>query len=196
MFIGIDQSFKETAITILFSPTNYNIYTVKGKGDTPQKKLIYLHQKIKKIIEDCFCIYTEKMNQDPSTILCFIEGGSFGSVGPIFTLGQLSGIILASLYEFNITVKEVTPPQLKKFMTGNGVSDKRFVMRRIREKYGIHFRNDNKADSYVLALMAYNFKHKGEIITKFREEAEVIHKMLKPQKKKKRIRYRRSKQEF
>lgn len=196
MFIGIDQSFNCTAITVMFSPTNYNISTIKGKGDTAQKKLKYIHQRVRKIIHESYSIYTEKMKQSPKTIYCCIEGGSYTSTGRLFSLGQLSGVILSCLMVLGVEYKEITPSQLKKFITGHGLADKKFVMRKIKEKYGIYFRSDDKADSYVLALIAYNLKNDGRILKEFREEAEVLNKLINPEKKKKKIRYRRSISEF
>ncbi len=199
MFIGIDPSLSETAVTIMISPTKYQFYTFQGVGVDSLNKIIYLHGQIKKLLENYYTVLKQVSNQLPSTSLCFIEGGAFHGSGRLFTLGQLSGIILAELTNLKISFKEIPPSLVKEFITGKGMADKKYILKKIKEKYNISIKddNDNIADSYVLALMAYRYgsdKHKEDIT--FREELEVVTKIKHGPKKVHKTNYQRRKKEL
>jgi hypothetical protein len=195
MFIGIDQSITETAITILFSPSNYKVFSIKGKVLNLRPKIEYIYREAYVLIKKSHTAYTTGMSRNNTDIYCCIEGGSYGSEGRLFTLGQLSGMLISILISLDIAYREIPPATLKKFITGYGNAPKNCVMDFIKNKYDIRFTNDNKADSYVLALMAYKLKNEDTQYN-FREEAEVIQSLLKPKIKRKKISHRRKKLEF
>lgn len=194
MFIGIDQSITQTAITILHTPANFNTYTFEGKGKTTKEKLKHIYLEVAEFL----LLESKKYGQRIDR--CFIEGGSFNSGGQLFTLGQLSGLILSTLIMCRIPYKEVPPSSLKKFISGKGDANKESVMKSIMRKYGVKFTNDNKADSYVLALMAYAYTFMGPNEFDFREELEWVEKEKKKDAGIKegatKPRYRRKKGEF
>jgi crossover junction endodeoxyribonuclease RuvC len=189
-YIGIDQSLTETAITVLNTPNKYIIYSFKGKGKNSLEKSLDLHDKIKVFFHRQFAV-TEGLKP----IKCFIEGGSYHSTGRLFSLGQLSGLIISIIDSHKIPFREIPPTILKKFMTGKGNANKNFVIKNIQKKYGIHFKNDNEADSYVLALMAYNFMN-YKLLNKDRMEKETIYNLQNEKPKAKRKIYRRKVTDF
>jgi Holliday junction resolvasome RuvABC endonuclease subunit len=144
-YMGIDQSLKETAITVLTTPNKYKTYSFKGKGKTKLDKMKSIWVNTQELF----------ISNNLETNLVFIEGGSFMSTGQLFSLGQLSGGIISMLELEGFPTKEIPPSLLKKFITGRGQCSKKHMMDKIRERFGPKFTNDNIADSYGLALMAY-----------------------------------------
>jgi len=177
--IGIDQSYSETAITVLITPDNYNIFSIKGKGKTIFDKLFYIRDNFKFILDG--------LSEKPE-VVC-IEGGSYKSEGRLFSLGQLSGVLINSLFDWGVSnILEIPPKTLKKFISGMGDASKETVMKAIERKYHHVFKNDNKADSYSLAILAHRYVSDEH---QFREEAQVIYNLKIGTKKKKKKKYTR-----
>jgi Holliday junction resolvasome RuvABC endonuclease subunit len=183
-YVGIDQSFKHTAIVVMASPHDYKVYSIKGKGRNSLEKLKGIRGEIQHIF---FSMETLDIRW------CFIEGGAFKSSGPIFSLGQLSGLILGLLMEHKIPIKEIPPSRLKKFITEHGNATKEVMMREIGNRFGEHFNDDNVADAYGLALMGYFYENWKTLGNKNRGSKEVV---AVEAKKIPRSRYRRKKLEF
>jgi len=189
-YVGIDQSIKETVVTVLTTPSNYKSYSFKGKGKDQLAKIQSIWQGIKKIRD---------FDGKKEIKAAYIEGGSFKSQGQLFSLGQLSGGILQILSGLSIPATQISPSELKKFTTGRGACSKQHMMDQIRERFGQDFRNDNYADSYALAIMAYYVFNYNEMPNKNRPSKETAYSH-QPHKKDKQknptMRYRRRKDEF
>jgi Holliday junction resolvasome RuvABC endonuclease subunit len=88
-----------------------------------------------------------------------IEGYSYGSVGRIAEIGELSGMFKLLLSDLGITFSSLAPSQLKKYITGKGKwkrkEGKEAMVRTIKDQLAIT-RNlpDDEADALGLALIA------------------------------------------
>lgn len=170
LVIGIDQSLTETGITYLISPNYYSTHSIKGKGKTSLEKINYIRNKVYESTKEA------KIKMPDKKFYAFLEGGSYGSKGMLFTLGQLSGAVIGALDFLNINVWEIPPTTLKQFMSGIGSASKDYMMKKIKEKYNQGFKNDNLADSYSLAVLGYRMLEGKSI---FREECNVMVKLMK-----------------
>ena len=165
LIIGIDQSIEETGITFMLSPDYYTTYSVCGKGKGSLDRIESIRAKVYDLVK------ASKDKIVDKTFYAFLEGGSFQSKGQLFTLGQLSGSIIGTLNFLGIKVFEIPPTTLKLFMAGTGAANKAYMMKKIQEKYNIVFTNDNKADSYSLAVLGIKLLNG---VSEYREEANVI----------------------
>jgi Holliday junction resolvasome RuvABC endonuclease subunit len=191
--IGIDQAYKNTAIVFMINPYDYKTYTFNGKGDNRLAKLKNMEYSISECLR-------QNIGESQRKV-AYIEGGAYAASGHLFSLGQLSGIIIGLLFKHKVEVEEIPPSTLKKFITGHGHASKLYVMRSIERKYQIKFKDDNEADAYVLALMAYYNMTYGSVEMGFRSELEWVmdkKKVTKASKKntKKKVTYRRKQLEF
>ena len=86
----------------------------------------------------------------------YIEGLSYMSVSA--TMAQLAALhytIRIYLREIHTSFKIIPPTSLKKFVTGKGNSKKSLMIKNVYKKFGYDTEDDNLADAYGLAMMAY-----------------------------------------
>jgi Holliday junction resolvasome RuvABC endonuclease subunit len=102
-----------------------------------------------------------------------VEGYSYDSVNKAFTLGEVGGICRLCCFVCGVPLVVVQPSALKKFVTGNGASDKDHVRACACEKWGAAAEIDqhDKADAYGLAHVARVFHTRD---TANRKELEVV----------------------
>ena len=87
-----------------------------------------------------------------------IEDYSFMSRGrAVFSLGELGGAIKNMIFEKKIPIVKVSPPALKKFITGKGNSDKNVMLMKIYKNYGKEFLDDNIADAFALGKYYFDY---------------------------------------
>ena len=157
MFLGIDQSLTGTGICII--DNNYKILfnQVFSTSTIGVERLFHIELQFLEILNN------HKIE------FAGLEGGAFREVGRIFQLGQLSGILQLALFKQGIHYIEPAPLQVKKYIQGDGKSKgKATIMLDIYKKYGEEIRNDNIADAYVIARMAYDY-YNSFIINKSKE---------------------------
>lgn len=87
-----------------------------------------------------------------------IEGFSYGSRGRgLFETAYLGYRIREELEKFkgetNVPWMEVSPNELKKFVTGKGNATKDIMMQQVLKKWGYEAKDNNVADAYALAMM-------------------------------------------
>jgi len=99
------------------------------------------------------------LDENERVDLFCIEGGSFGSVGRLFDIGEWAGVFKLNLYHRGIKFVIATPSQLKLFISGSGKSGgKEIVILDVFKNYGVELRDDNIADAFVLSQIARSFK--------------------------------------
>jgi len=151
-FIGIDPSFTGTGIIALNEEceiVDEKLISTKSK-DLTEKRMSQILEEIKKII-------TGKDD------ILYIEGLSFGSKGQaMLELAGLHYIITMMLYTNNIQFKKIPPGTLKKFITGKGNAKKNLMLLKVYKKFGIEFMDDNIADAYSLARLAFEEYKEGK----------------------------------
>jgi crossover junction endodeoxyribonuclease RuvC len=110
--------------------------------------------------------------------LVVIEGYAMGVRGKsnnIYNMGEVGGIIRLLAYKSGAAILLVPPKTLKKFVTGNGNSDKDAMMQQVKETWGNHVNNDDEADAigllhlgtcYVDRKARRNYKHYSSVVDK------------------------------
>jgi len=96
-----------------------------------------------------------------------IEGPAYGATVPVKTprglimrptnricqLWQLTGALKFSIIPgFHGFIRIVTPAQLKKHITGKGRAEKIDMIKAIKTRFGIDFRDDNQCDAFCLCV--------------------------------------------
>jgi len=110
------------------------------------------------------------------------EGYSYDSVGRVFELGEMGGVLKLLVHEHGIGLTTVAPSALKKFATGKPSADKAAMLKAAREA-GVQPDDDNQADAFFLAEVARQF-HLGDSIPTSRARLEVVHTLHQPKTKK------------
>ena len=117
------------------------------------------------------------------------EGYSYNSVGRVFELGEMGGVLKLLAYEKGVPSIIVPPVSLKKFATGNSGADKSAMMARAEIEMGRKPADDNQADAFFLSLIA-RYAHTGEM-PPVRARVEVLNKLIHPVAKQQKRRVRR-----
>jgi Holliday junction resolvasome RuvABC endonuclease subunit len=152
MYLGIDQSLTHSGVVILDGKGNFQYgFAIKPKtrGVTRLKEIV--------------ATLRENLNPEFTYFTC-MEGYSYGNMfGKAFELGELGGIIKCWAGSGLI----VAPTTLKKFITGKGklekgIDKKDIIPRIVKEKWGFETKDDNIADAYGLARIAYLYEHQDE----------------------------------
>lgn len=116
------------------------------------------------------------------------EGYSYNSVGRVFELGEVGGVLKLLMFEQGINFVVVPPASLKKFAVGNASAEKTAMIEAAKQA-GADVADDNQADAFFLAMIARHV-HSGEHPTG-RARLEVIHQLRQPEAKKPGRRIRR-----
>ncbi len=144
LYIGLDPSF-----------TGAGIITLNEKGDIVTSKLF--ETKSTEEMEDrIVSIWKEIKKYIEKDSIIYMEGISYNSKGDAgLQLSALHYYIRIMLKSENLKYKVIPPTVLKKFITGKGNVKKNVMLLKVYQKFGIEFDNDNLADAYSLARMAY-----------------------------------------
>jgi len=157
VFIGLDPSLTATGVVVISE--DYQILH-KDVLSTPifgVERLYHLEVKLNKILD--------KYKKEPK--FSAIERGAYKEEGRIFDLGEWSGVLKVNIFKREVDTIVVAPLQLKKYVTGKGVSKgKAVILLDIYKYWKEEFRDDNLADAYVLARIChdyyYTFRSKEE----------------------------------
>lgn len=148
--MGLDLSLTATGIAIFDSSTmTAKHLSVVDLTKVPLKKLKGMPrlEHIRKEVQAVARAY------EPELVV--IEGYSFGSGGRAFSLGELGGVVLLTLFKMRKTVFSVPPSTLKKFITGSGKGgegSKGRMMLELFKRWGISTEDNNVADAACLAI--------------------------------------------
>lgn len=156
MYLGIDQSLTHSGVVVLNSfgyISEHLCIKPKCKGVA---RLEYIKEQLDTLLEFLVC--------NKRDLLVCMEGYSYGNMfGKAFELGELGGVIKCWAGSGLI----VAPTTLKKFITGKGklekgIDKKDIIPRIVKEKWGFETKDDNIADAYGLARIAYLYDHQDE----------------------------------
>lgn len=161
IIIGIDQSLTYTGVSLVNESRELlECFEVKPTRKAGVERLDFITTAIIKIVIDC-------MNANPSHDVFIVrEGYSFGSYSNVvFNLGELGGCIDLTLYKLARNIKSIVPlyqgkmceytlppTTWKKLIFGSGSTQKDTTyLLKAYKVTGIEFKNDNDADSYMIA---------------------------------------------
>lgn len=146
-FVGVDISLTGTGVCRLTDQGDeHKVTCIKTPA---HKSFTEWFGRIKTITD-------EVLEYVDSGSIVFVEGYAFGATGQVFNIAELSGYIKYQLYTGDCTaVIQVPPTSLKKYITGKGNAKKDLMLKEVYKKYNVDFFDDNIADAYALARMAY-----------------------------------------
>ena len=146
-YIGVDISLTGTGVCKL--EANGRLVTSKCITTKAHKSFTQWFDRVDDITKQVM-LYVDEGS------IVFVEGYAFGATGQVFNIAELSGYIKYQLYRGNCTaVIQVPPTSLKKFITGKGNAKKELILKEVYKTYGVDFEDNNEADAYALARMAY-----------------------------------------
>jgi len=142
--VGIDLSMTNTGLICL---KNGKINKQLNIKTTFEGRNIYDRiKRIEKIKNDIMKFL------DKSVDIVVIEGYSFLSrKGQAFSLGELGGVIKYFIIQNSYNLIEVSPTQLKKFVTGKGNCEKDLMLKEVYKYWKADFNDNNLADAFGLA---------------------------------------------
>lgn len=173
-FLGIDQSLNATGICRLGDAGSVEALATVNPGDVKDgARLLLVKRAIASIAS--------------GVEFAALEGYSYDSVGRVFELGEIGGVVKVLLIESNIPYVVVPPVMLKKFATGNASASKEAMVDAAKVR-GCVTTDDNQADAFFLAHIALAYT---KDTARYRCEMEVLHALKNPTPKKTRRRVRR-----
>jgi crossover junction endodeoxyribonuclease RuvC len=154
---------------VAFSPSRNVVATWMPKGEIPSgvRRLCYLMQHIKNFLGEVDTIGTIQR--------IAIEGYSMAEKFGQHNSGEVGAAIKLALVGWYGLDKPVAYPtivaanQLKKFATGSGTSKKSMIPKEIWKRWSTDFTNENLAEAYVLARIAWGV-HEGPAMTTFQQD--------------------------
>lgn len=163
VILSIDPSIRHIGICVLSNgKIKYTACLKPPRNLKNETVLVHIFSEVKNLIE----------KHTPDFVA--IEGYSYGSVGRVYQLGEVGGVLRLLCAQFEIPVIIVSPSQAKKY-TGNGRADKKEILNYVRKTEKISIDNNDIADAIVIARSvesAFTYLEKGTV-PKFRKAAEV-----------------------
>lgn len=143
--VGIDQSYTGFAVTFL-NDTGYLSHVLETRPTAnPVERLVSIRDWLLDLLHS---------PDIPRWDCLAMEGYGYASQSG-FMLGELGGMIKLLLWDcFDAFPLVVAPNQLKKYATGKGQAKKQEILLAVYKQWGVEFKDDNMADSYVLARIA------------------------------------------
>lgn len=174
-FLGVDQSLNATGICRLAQDGSIQaMATINPEGRLDAQRLVFIKRTVASFATDIK--------------FAALEGYSYDSVGRVFELGEIGGVIKTLLVELGIGFVVVPPIQLKKFATGTTYASKEAMVEAAKEAKAA-VGDDNQADAFFLARIARAYDTTSDDLR--RCEHEVIHSLRNPSPKKAARRVRR-----
>lgn len=171
VYVGIDQSYSGFGMVEFYAP-DQNL-----KGIAHLKKFDGKHlgpgitrlSSIENWLDETIANLVEEQGL---TVHATMEGYAAGAKFGREKAGELGHTVKRVLYTYGIYPTIVAPTALKKFVLGKGSGGKNEMLLGVYRRWGVEFHNDNLADAYALARLAYLLEHPDEI--EFKYEKEVI----------------------
>ena len=85
--------------------------------------------------------------------LVVIENYAFARANQAHQLGELHGVVRYELWKLGFPYVLIAPMQNKKWITGQGNSDKNLVLKELMKRYGFDVNDDNIADAIGLMTL-------------------------------------------
>jgi len=105
--------------------------------------------------------------------ICVIENYSYGSVRNLKAItmnAELTGLIKYWVYKQGIKLYLVAPSQLKKYVSGNGKTEKAFIPMFVKKHFDIEFDSTDEVDGFVLAKIGVALQNKSEKLTGYQKD--------------------------
>jgi hypothetical protein len=168
IYVGIDPGVSNCAV-VAYSPTRGMVEAWKPRGDIPAgvMRLRYLMIHIDGVMR--------RIRHQGEILQVAIEGYSMaerygqhnsGEVGATIKLTMLAFFGAEDLRAFPVIV---APQQLKKFVAGNGNIKKSMIPKEVYKRWGEDFNDENMAEAYGLARVAYAYDAEPEM-TQFQRD--------------------------
>ena len=166
-YAGIDQSLTGTGVVILDNNGSLLSHMlVDPKKLRGVERLAYISLTVGDLL------------RHHNVTGAMMEGYSYDSVHRGMDLAELGGVLKLMLYTNKMSFKTPSPSQVKKFATGKGQATKERVMEAVEKNWGVKILDDNIADAFVLAKIAYVNATKNTVK---RNELEVVMSLNKPE---------------
>lgn len=146
--VGIDPSLTQTAVAVIAPDMSHQIkcFVSKPQGKSVRARNRRYNEAINRIMN-----FIDNFN--PQVIV--IESYSYGSQGQQHSIAEFGGILRADLCLYDeISILEVPPTTLKKFVTGKGNAKKFQMGIAALKNWGFESANDDECDAYGLARFA------------------------------------------
>ena len=157
IYVGIDHSLSGTGIAILGEDGSLkHLATCKSEPDgTSVRQRVWRFRGLAGNVQAEIIHF---LSGGTMIGVCCFEGYSFGSNKSHHSAIIESGYEVRSHMVATVggAIYEVPPTTVKKFACGKGNADKSAVVSSLTKKHGVEFGNDNEADAYALARMAYH----------------------------------------
>ena len=174
-YIGIDQSLRSTGIAVIRNEEIHFNLIQPEDSIKEVERLAYIRNEIKDFLN----------SYGPYAHAC-IEAPSYDSTNRADDLGQLRGIILLALYDWEIPATTIPPSVLKKFGARHGNASKENMIKYAEAEFNVKLgHQDDIADALWLAKLA---KALNEDIILTRPQLEVVYGIRNPKPKKRTLR--------
>jgi crossover junction endodeoxyribonuclease RuvC len=141
VFLGIDQSLTGTGLCVLSDDGSMVATALVSTNDLRDgERLVFIKTAVAALL--------------PGVEFATLEGYSYDSVGRVFELGEIGGVIKVLLLEHRVPYVVVAPVLVKKFATGSAHANKDKMLEaavRCGHDFGD---NDDQADAFFLARIA------------------------------------------
>ena len=143
--LAIDGAINKNGIAFNISDKVYSFVLESDKSLSGTGRLIDLGDKLESVLKFNIPMYA------------VVEGYSFGSIGRTFSISEAGGIYRYLLGKYNIPTIEVPPTTLKKYITGDGKSDKKKMALSIKSIFDISFKTNDETDAFSLLVTAMDY---------------------------------------
>ncbi len=153
-FMGLDLSLNGTAIVVIDDKGKIISQSrFKTKPDSLiEERLLFISEQVLNVL---------KNNQTIERL--YIEGLSFSSSGQsTMELAGLHYVMRCFIFQlYGLNYKMISPPSLKKFVSGVGNCKKNLMLLYTFKKFGEEFDDDNICDAYCLSRLALDEHRRG-----------------------------------
>lgn len=164
-FIGLDLSLLGSGVVVIDSNEKLIEKHLVTSSTTPPTvecrfaRFMHIVEEISRILQ---YLTVKPLLSKGAYEMCAIESYSFASQGAKKSqLIESGALVRQFLYKNSVSMVEVAPQQLKKFLLGTvtnkGKEAKNIMCRELYIKYGVKIDNDNEVDAYILALIARRY---------------------------------------
>jgi crossover junction endodeoxyribonuclease RuvC len=176
MYVGIDQSLNGTGLCLRdANDIVHATQTVDSGKLRDVERLAYVKARVTSFLSD-------------RVKFVAFEGYSYNSVGRVFELGEIGGVLRLLVHEHRLSYVVIPPASLKKFATGNPRAEKEDMVE-AAQRAGFDTEDDNQADAFFLSQIARC--HHLELAPPNRAQLEILHSIRSPKTKKPARRIRR-----
>lgn len=172
--VGLDLSLCNTGFVVLENDKIKEQGVIKSSplGDLPIHEAERLSELVEEILETV----------EPETDLVVIEGIAFmiSKTTSLVQLATINYMARIGLWKRGIPFVIVSPPSLKKFVTGKGVAQKDEMMLDTYKRWGVSLTDNNICDAYGLARIGLAILDRDDTIDSKQIEVVTLLKKQTP----------------